>query len=310
MLYIDKHTNKAAGNQVTLDYLNTHCKDASGHYSNIQYRSDDSSLPSFIASGTPSYYNRMVDVLMTDQNGRCCYCLRRLQTGTPPSNADAKITIEHIIPCSFDHNRQADADEYRNFVGNMQNVELTDVFESKSGAQSMPPYPHSVAYDNMVVSCNGTFPAIREGGHANTQICCNHKRGVERALPVYFLHDIADNVDYLKTGDVQANPSSLQCNEIDEVIQKTALGCDSLKDIRRIWYELSAIDKREIMQCDTEDKREAILNNAFSNTLALTKPIETARIVAKFKKQDYWETLMLYDVFYDIMKAKYRTPTP
>lgn len=310
MRYIDKNPNRAAGNQVTRDYLDENCKGADGHYGDIQYRSEDPTAhPDFMTCGSPTYYERMAGILMRDQDNRCCYCLRKLATGTPP-NIDAKVTIEHIIPRSFKQDKQTEADEYMHFASGVQDVELTDVFESHPGAQSIPPYPHTVAYENMVVSCNGTFPAIREGGHANSQICCNHKRGAERALPVYLMHDIADNVVYLNTGDVQANPLSPQCAAIDEVIQQAALGCDSLKVIRLIWYELSAINKNLIDQCQTEDDREKVLNAAFSTTLALSKPMIAAGLVEKFKKQDYWDTLMLYDVFYDIMTAKYRTPAP
>lgn len=307
MHYIDKNINKVTGNQVTLDYLNTHCTDANGHYGDIHYRSGDSATHPDFMSGTPSYYERMVDILMRDQNDRCCYCLRRLQP-SPAANKDAIITIEHIVPHSFKPVDHAKFEEYKHFTHNLDEVVLTDEFESMD-PQTIPPYPHTVAYDNMVLSCNGTFPAVREGGRANSQICCNHKRGAKRAMPVYFLNDIANHVVYLNTGDVQANASSPQCADIDEVIQRAALGCDSLCVIRKIWYELSALELNDIMQCDTEDKREKMLTEAFNSTMAMSDPIGTADLINKFKKQDYWDTLMLYDAFYDIMKAKYRTPT-
>lgn len=306
MRYIDKNINKAAGNQVTLDYLNAHCKDASGHYGGVRYSTKDAGTnPIFLTSGSPNtYYSRMVDILMRDQKERCCYCLRKLQP-SPAANTDAKISIEHIVPHSFTHADYAKFAEYKSFTHNLDEVVLTDDFESMD-PQTIPPYPHTVAYENMVVSCNGTFPAVREGGRANSQICCNHKRGAERALPVYFLNDIANHIVYLNTGDVQANASSPQCSAVDEVIKHADLGCDSLCVIRKIWYELSALDLSNIIQCDTEDKREKLLTEAFNNTLAMTDPIATADLIEKFKKQDYWETLMLYDAFYDIMKAKYR----
>ena len=304
MRYIDKNnTNRAAGNQVTLDYLNAHCKDANGHYCGILYRNRGAiTHPDFLSCGTPSYYNRMVSILMKEQGNRCCYCLRRLQEGMP--NCDETVTIEHIVPQGFDRSKRTEFEEYKDFASNIKdNVELTDVYELQPGAQTMPPFPHKVAYDNMVVSCNGSFPSGINGG-----ACCNIHRDQERALPVYFLTDIAEQIDYQKNGDIFAPIDAASSSEIEEVIYNANLACDPLKDIRQVWYELSAREWGEIIQCDTEAKRAKLLTDTFAPGLMIRNQNEANRLIAKFSIQEYWHTLMLYDVFYTIMRDKYRMP--
>lgn len=302
MRYIDKNnTNRAVGNQVTLDYLNTHCKDVNGHYGGIRYRNRGAvAHPDFISCGMPTCYDRMVSILMKEQGDRCCYCLRHLQAGVPI--CDETVTIEHVVPQGFDSSKRTEFEQYKNIAPNIkENVELTDVYESRLGAQTMPPFPHKVAYDNMVVSCNGSFPSGINGG-----ACCNIYRGTKRALPVYFTSHIAEQIDYQKNGDVFVPVGAAQSVEIEEVITNTNLACDSLKDIRQVWYELSARNLGEIIQCDTEAKREKLLIDTFATDLMLRNQNEANRLIAKFKKQEYWHTLMLYDVFYSIMKDKYR----
>lgn len=191
MRYIDKNTNRAAGNQVTQDYLDGHCKDAGGHYSGITYRNRRrTTYPEFCSCGSPTYYNRMVRLLLNEQNDRCCYCLRRLNFVTP--DHDEAVTIEHIVPQSITIARQAEFDQYRTFAPNINtNVVLKDRFESTPGPQHTPPFPHTIAYDNMVASCNGSFPP-----GVGSKACCNGKRENYMALPVYFRSDIAQSLDY------------------------------------------------------------------------------------------------------------------
>ena len=90
------------------------------------------------------------------------------------------------------------------------------------------------------------------------------------------------------------------------MIINTNLACDSLKDIRQVWYELSARKWDDIIQCDTEDKREKLLTDTFASDLMIRNQSEDNRLIAKFRKQEYWHTLMSYDVFYTIMRDKYR----
>ena len=303
MQYIDKNnTTRSAGNQVTLDYLNDCCKDANGHYCNITYRNKrGTTFPEFCSCGTPLYYDRMVRLLMSEQDNRCCYCLRRLQEGV--IGCDETVTIEHIVPQSFDDSNSSEFVKYADFAPSIkENVSLTKIFETQPGVQSMPPFPHRVAYDNMVVSCNGSFPP-----GVKSSVCCNIKRESKLALPVYFRNDVSQFVEYLNNGDIQANPASPYCTELREVISNAALDCPSLKEIRMVWFELSAHKLEDIKRCSTEADCEALLTNAFNASIGLTNPIRAAELVDKFKKHDYWHTLMLYDAFYPIMKGKYRT---
>lgn len=301
MQYIDKNTHRVDGNRITLDYLDTCCRDASGHYSGIVYKSKNCSDVTFRTGGTPQYSQRMAQVLLENQNYRCCYCMRKLEPN-PPVIGDAMVTIEHVVPRSFTGSANgADFARYKSFVPGMNYVELNDVFEAQAGAQTVPPFPHAVAYDNMVVSCNGTFPSVREIEGRDIPVCCNRKRGDASIMPVYFLPDIEGYIDYQKNGGMQAKPTSPHYADVDEVIRVAELYCDSLREVRRLWFELRNCTMEEIQSCATEMDREAVLNKALNVSLAMREPLKVADMISKYKKKDYWDTLMLYDVFYAIM---------
>ena len=75
-----------------------------------------------------------------------------------------------------------------------------------------------------------------------------------------------------------------------------------------IWYEFSAYPISDITHCTTEADRQALLTRAFNASIGISNPFRASALENKYKKQEYWHTLMLYDIFYDIMKNKYRTP--
>ncbi len=309
MRYIDKNIDALAGNQITKDYLDSYCRNAIGHYDGIQYStSHPHSTPTFCNSGTPTFYSRMMSVLLHTQSNLCCYCLRRIKQNSLQN--DTKASLEHIVPQTFTAANQADFDRYQAASPFLSNVQLTDVFEHQSGAQTLPPYPHKVAYDNMVASCNGTFPDCRDIG-PDSQVCCNHGRGTKSAMPIYFWRDIEQLIDYTKDGGIFVKAGALNHDVIEEVILNAKLDYCALKDIRRVWYELSACDDlNTIRQCDTENKRDRLLTKYFSVDIALSNPRKSHELTEKFKKQEYWETLMLYDAFYNIMRKKYHPINP
>lgn len=302
MRWIDKSGNRVAGLQITSDYLNNHCLGSNGRHSNIEYR--DRSQRCFCNADNAQYRKKLTQLLLSEQDNMCCYCLRRLKTGQREEWSDQTITLEHIIPQGFISG--VDAAYYQTAPGlTPTEVEMTDVYESSGYNQQPHIHPHKVAYNNLVVSCNGTFPDIETNNGGKQKICCNVKRQQLPAYPIYFYKDVPQWVDYLRDGDVQAVINTIEEAHVSTLIASTNLQCDSLKDIRFMWYLLRREVLPDIYKCNSsKSKREYLLCKIlFDNNI-----VDIERSIAlfeKFKKDVYWDTLILYNEFYNIMNAKY-----
>ncbi|MDR0750522.1 MAG: hypothetical protein LBF62_13265 [Tannerellaceae bacterium] len=90
----------------------------------------------------------LIQRLRQEQHNRCCYCMRNME------NENEQKTLEHIIPKSI--TKKDDFNKYLNSetVLNSSNVCLTKEFIDKK-EKKFPPFPHSVAYQNLTISCNG-----------------------------------------------------------------------------------------------------------------------------------------------------------
>lgn len=304
MRYIDKSVNKAEGLALTKDFMDRHCMTATGRHAGIRYRDDDrNNLHTFCAADDGKYRRAMVNLLMMPQNSLCCYCLRKLKTHQNSDISDQTITIEHIIPDSY---TSSDDVAYYRSAPNLSpgDVEITDVYENPAYPQSAGIHPHKVAFNNFVLSCKGTFPDIRSRRGGKSAICCNEKRGNSEAYPVYFLPDVADYVDYLRNGDIQAVVGKTEESHVKVLIDSTNLQCDSLKDIRFLWYILRGKDLKEIAECNSNDNRRNYLlcEILFDGSI----PMDRATVLfSKFIEDDSWDTFMLYHTFHDIMRSKY-----
>ena len=290
MIYIDKTTNRNDGDAKTKYYLEHKCKNpATMRFMHIRYKDEVSIGEKF--SGT-RVYRDMRTLLLSEQNNYCCYCLRKI--GDEPLGS---ATIEHIIPESCPPD---DLAKYRT-APNLKATQiiLTNDFEAAT-VQTMPPYPHTVAYRNFVVSCNGTFPNKREGkGKTGTKQCCNNKRGNEYVFPVYFRKHIHGNVKYKPNGTMQPQKGCKYKREILNLIENTGLYCEPLKEIRHLWYELRNCDINTIIACEDETARDALFTTNLSDLTMDEDLIKT------YKKDEYWNTLMLYDKFHEIMRQQY-----
>lgn len=293
MLYIDKDKNKAEGKQVTIDYLRECCIDEQNRYCNIDYAGSFHTEP----SDGVSFSKRMERVLMENQHKYCCYCMRKM-------DGSEKVTLEHIIPQSL-KSTDDDAEEHLAYYQRVSpldtaEIALTDTFKGQQ-ATLRNPLPHTVAYNNLVVSCNGTFPdKLKKISLNPIYCCCNHPRGNEKAFPVYFIQQIGCMIDYLKNGEAQAIIGTEWTKEIRETIVNARLNCESLKQIRRLWFILRDCDEQEIYICSSNaDKREYLLLKKLFDNKDI-KIEEAMNLFPKFNKQDYWDTFMLYHKFYKI----------
>lgn len=300
MLYIDKSGNQAEGDQVTADYLLNHCLDAvTGKYSNILYDRRDGHGVHFSTADSLSYRQRMKSALYSNQSGLCCYCLRRLEVSAGADSLE-HISIEHIIPRSYDSTNCPDLAVYREAPGlSDQEIELRKDFENRDGKpQSTPPFPHNIAYGNFVASCKGSFPDENNG---NAPVCCNLVRGCKQAYPAYFHNDIQNYVHYESDGSIIADQDYHHYDQLRKMISATKLFKRPLKDIRKLWYELRNCPMSDIENCSTEIERHILL----SKWLTGLDIDERMRLTEKYKRDVQWKTFMLYSIFYTIMRQQH-----
>ena len=303
MRWIDKSNNRAYGLRNTCDFLNNHCLENDGRFRGIRYNDNDpGTKETFCLAQNSSYRKRLTQLLLSEQNDMCCYCLRRLKTNQDEQWSYRKITLEHIIPRSFSSGPEAAY--YQTAPGlTPQDVVLTDLYESTSYNQQTSIHPHKIAYNNIVASCNGTFPEKTNINNGRQKICCNLKRSNLQAYPVYFFKDVADWIDYLPDGDVQAVYGTPEESHVRTLIANTNLQCDSLKEIRYLWYLLRNKSEQEIYACNaSESKRLRLLGDVLFGYAVSDRSVN---LLQKYIKKDYWDTLILYNKFYEIMRVKY-----
>ncbi|MDE5678598.1 hypothetical protein [Phocaeicola sp.] len=307
MLYIDKSKHREEGLQVTKDYLNTCCLGEDGRFHNIRYDNRDTGVAdTFCGYNRREYRKRLINVLLDNQQSLCCYCLRKLKTAQMEEDSDEVVTLEHIIPRGFAQADVARLPYYQNAPElSPSEVVLTDEYESSAYDQTGSALPHKVAYNNLVASCNGTFPYVRNRHEGKSKICCNEARREENAYPVYFIKEIRQYIDYQINGDIQGLCTIDEdlSGKIDDVIVNANLQCDSLKQIRRLWFILSHVPKDRIYNCHTVAQRDDLLSKELYKT-EFFDPDNTPLLHDKFKMDDYWNTFMLYEAFYDIYRSR------
>lgn len=304
MQYINKDANSLAGNQITMDYLNAiKIPEPGGFRYPVDYEDSFRNLVDHTTG--KSYFTRMAEELIHNQKHYCCYCMRRIESV-------GDITLEHIMPQSLNNlYRNGEIDKlqekkyyYRKSRFLVSNkIKLSAIF-SKTINPIFPPFPHTVAYNNLVASCFGKFPFIKvehnkEIASGENVHSCNNVRGVKNAFPIYYLPDILNQVIYLKDGGMIASSKSSFQSEIEDVINSANLTCQSMKDIRQMWYLFkNKVTLYQVKNCPTNIKeRKKLLEKVLINGRLSQKRYED--LLQKFLNPDYWKTLMLYDWFYN-----------
>lgn len=288
MKYIDKSLNHTEGIHITETYLNTECRvtdpitqDVS--FCNVDYSGSFSSKP----TRDNSYKRQMVDILLRNQSSHCCYCMRRIDSVDD-------VDVEHIIPQSI---RNINVDYYRTAPGLSGNdVILTSEYVHADN-QNRPPYPHTVSYNNLVASCYGTFPKLKNNEViiSDSGCCCNNVRGNANAYPIYFLPNVSELILYHKHGNIFAKPNTDYTDKVGDVIISAKLGGDSLTSIRRLWYLLKDYPKAEIFNCANDVKAR---KNLLHKVLKEIPSSVAKKLFIQFEKDEYWNTFLLYDWFY------------
>lgn len=316
MRYINKSLHKKDGYDIIKGYLENFCKDPDGRYRDISYDVRKNGKKDFSSADGGTYKKNLISILRKNQESLCCYCLRRIKQVKTIKYIDEKgnekeeeteqhITLEHIIPKGLTSSDLEKIKLYRKapFLSEKE-VELTDLYENDAFNQRSTIEPHTVSFNNIVLSCNGTFPNVVNKKNNKSKCCCNEARIRENAYPIYFHKNVEEYIDYLKDGDIQATLGKDLSKEAEEMIANTKLNCDSLKHIRLVWY---ALRKEEFANIKMGNKSRTERNKLLCNTLYTGEfnMREAILIHNKFLKDSQWKTLMLYDNFYKIMKNLY-----
>lgn len=280
MKYIDKSVHLEEGHVITDHYLNHCCRIVDGnggyHYQNVDY---DGSF------GRTGAKDDMVQLALDNQENYCCYCMRDLNM------QNQEVTLEHIIPQSCDRAK------FNYYVGlhvtplTADSVVRTVDFTGVSN-MTVPPRPHTVTFENLVVSCDGTFPD-RKGSSQ----CCNHKRGQEDIYPLFYVVSVGDEISYMEDGSMQPNSQCSHLEEYRDTIGKVRLNCNNLRDIRRLWHLFNGEDQRVLVSClNDKDLRNKMLITVLFKKQNLM--VQDSNILTKFMKDEYWKTFLLYHWFH------------
>lgn len=270
MEHIDKSLKKQQGERIVTEFLNRF-HDRTGGYPDDMYSAFSKEIDD--AHNHVRFRQRLVDeVLMAEQNEHCCYCMRNLPKC-------GKVTIEHIMPNHAAN--KAELDEYRTKATELDGLPHSDDFKSLEPI-AYPPHPHSIAYQNLVLSCDGDF--FKE---KTKSVCCNLKRKHAFLPPFVLYPNIKQTFVYTIDGMAEWTEDPEPPESEKNAMRVLGLNNFVLRMIRRIWFFCNDnhLDPRR-------DKKEDIVNTMFPETTE-----EEVNMLLNFKKDKYWNLLLEYDAF-------------
>lgn len=266
----NKNTRKTA-HRIVKKFVDTAWSEQEGRYVNFDYQT-------FRSSGF-SESRSFKRLLLREQKGYCCYCMRHLIMG---NGGRDNITYEHVIPHKV---KKTDcAYYYARIPFSKRYIKVID--STPSERCQVKPYPHFCAYENLVLSCDGNLVQI---GQSRTQrggrlhLTCNNKRGNERIEPIFFYHLPPLEWRYEYDGRIT-------CSErFDDTVRILGLNNRTLILIRKAW---ATIDK----SIKVENIREAIGDKCKRREI-ISKMDLSLREQQNLNNDLFWETFCEYDWF-------------
>ena len=192
-----------------------------------------------------------------------------------------EITLEHVIPASEQRQTFKSYKTYSPFFD--QVIHFDDFIETWRN----PPYPHTVAYENIIASCAGI---LSEGSHKS--YCCNNRRGNKHIIPLIYLPNISTTIAYTKTGLIYPTDRDPLKTEAIEVLK---LNHEVLKEVRFLWFRV----QKNSIHFNAGSNRVEVLKRIFEKKVRMDIPNE----YKKYYRTDYfWKLFLDYDWFYDYYK--------
>ena len=219
-----------------------------------------------------------------DQDNKCCYCCRDIVN-------DNRTELEHIIPRT--KSEFLDFNPYYGLSNILQaNVIPQNIFETTLIQLAKPPFPHHIAYQNIVASCNGrTFES------SDNFTCCNRERKDDFVPPFNLM---VDSIKYLQDGTIVYQPDTTK-REYFDILN---LNKEVLTSIRRLWFlfSKSQLSLTEVLQNNTDDNiiKEKIIRFAISNSLTA---VDDLKLVETFSNTSLWNTFKDYSYFFDYYRS-------
>ncbi|GHT22149.1 hypothetical protein AGMMS4957_11990 [Bacteroidia bacterium] len=262
MKFIDKTKRKVRGEKIVSDFLN----EFHGSYRKNLY-----------SEFKNPRRHELVKLLLEEQNSRCCYCMKSLDV-----QKDG-ISLEHLVPQSIDKKSKFDEYIQSDTVLNEENICLESDF-IQSANPKFPPFPHTVAYQNLVVSCSGVDCPSKIKSEKPTH--CNEFRGNKNITPIILYKSIIDEIEYKDNGFVIWKNDT---EEENPTIETLGLNDVTLKMIRRIW--LYAGNKHlNLLDLDT-------IQDDFLYDLLAEIDDKELEILLNFRNEQYWSLLKKYNYF-------------
>lgn len=272
MRYIDKSETVYAekAHRIIDEYIDEQWSEEVSGYINLDYRGIKSSLS---------------QVFTEEQKGCCCYCMRTLKEGM-------STTLEHIIP-----NKLQNQEEYDRYIDTGLCRKEMIVFKPMvdfSERLSCPPYPHDLAYENLVASCDGKL-VDHKGKEIKTftHLCCNNNRGESYIHPFFFMEDIASLLTYEADGSISyADDSWVQMlgEKVLNLLHRT------LQMIRKTWCVVC-------MEYSVEEINQAIGDEELRLEILADKRL-TSQERETFCNATYWSLFTEFSWFYQYYKDK------
>lgn len=275
MKFIDKSKYAIQGHAITDEYLHTVYTRMGGKYPQDLYKQFGKEIDD--AHGNVFFRARMMkEVLIPEQAGRCCYCMRKLDGCLRPN-------VEHVVP-----NHPKDDAEWDTYFKRTPFVNVHCCRSDKwlSSPSPCPPYPHSVAYENLLASCDGDL--LNTGNKAAT---CNLKRAHREVLPLALMQDVDQRLVYHSNGWVSWYDENDLLGAAS--ISRLRLNDELLRLIRKIWFFASdnGVDLSKITNIDD------FLNHLFGLWLKEGITESEKRNLFSLKDRNRWMLLLQFDAF-------------
>lgn len=250
----------------------------------------DQSYANFSAKKYRKGIDGWENLLLLEQKGRCCYCMRKLD--------NCARNIEHVIPRNIDpDNPQEEFKKYTQASATLDaNVMLASdfskiKFNSTEDIAKTTKMPHRIALQNLLVSCNGKF------GSPSSGCCCNNARSNDYLLPLMLMPNVTNKVIYDGiSGVVVISPQEPSWEKMVEMLND-----DTYKEVRVLWHKIwKHKDKIDLDSFESFEGRDRIifLKTIFDVDNFLNIPEEYKKYAGVVENNDiYWQLLMDFDWF-------------